>query len=363
MSGWSIERTKRPKAQPADAGAHPWGSVFSDHMLLMDYADGRGWHDLRIVPYGPISLAPSAKCLHYGQEIFEGLKAYRADDGRVLLFRPERNLERLNRSCARMCMPQVDAPAVLEGIAALVDLDREWIPRGPGTSLYIRPFLVASEARLSVGRAAEYLFVTILSPVGAYYRDGLKPVRIQVEERDVRAVRGGTGTAKCGGNYAAGMRAQAEAERDGYAQVLWLDGVEGRYVEEVGAMNVFFVLDDKVVTPALNGSLLPGITRDSVIEILRGWHMEVEERAVSIEEIARAHGEGRLREAFGTGTAAVVSPIGELKWRDRQMPIGGENGDRVGALTQRIYDELTGIQNGSRPDARKWVREVREKRQ
>lgn len=351
-----VERSRHPKPKPADEGSLPFGRIFTDHMLIMDYKTGRGWHDPRIVPYGPIPMDPASTCLHYGQLIFEGLKAYRAPDGRVVMFRPDRNMERMNGSCARMCIPPIDAPAAVEAIAKLVSQERDWIPSAAGTSLYIRPFIVATSAFLGVHPADDYLFMTILSPVGPYYKGGLTPVRIYVEDRYVRAVRGGTGSAKCAGNYAASMRSQVEAEEAGYAQVLWLDGVERKYVEEVGAMNVFFVLGDEIVTPALNGSILPGITRDSAIQVLRGWGLKVSERQLPIGELVEAHKRGSFKEAFGAGTAAVVSPIGELKYGDTVMTLSG---GRIGEISQRLYDEITGIQRCEREDKYGWVYEVK----
>ena len=352
-----IERTQNPKPKPADEGNLPFGKIFTDHMLVMDYKEEAGWGAPSIVPYGPIAMDPASTGLHYGQLIFEGLKAYRAKDGRILMFRPDRNMARMNESCDRMCIPPIDAPAAVEAIAKLVSVEREWIPSAEGTSLYIRPFIIANGAFLGVHPSNAYKFMTILCPVGPYYKGGLAPVRIYVEDKYVRAVTGGTGAAKCAGNYAASMRSQVEAEKQGYAQVLWLDGVERRYIEEVGAMNVFFVLGDEVVTPALNGSILPGITRNSVLQVLRDWGMKVSERQLSIDELVRAHKDGAFREAFGAGTAAVISPIGELKYGDAVMNIGG---GKIGEISQKLYDEITGIQRGEREDKHGWVYEVKD---
>ena len=314
MQEITIERTQHPKQKPTDQTRLGFGNYYTDHMFLMNYDEGKGWHDPRIVPYGPIELDPAAMCLHYGQEVFEGLKAYRTEDGRILLFRPDRNMARLNSSNERLCIPAIDEAFAVEAIKKLVSVDQDWIPTAEGTSLYIRPFIFATEAQVGVHPAQELLFAIILSPVGAYYPEGLNPVKIYVEDKYVRAVRGGMGYTKTGGNYAASLKAQDEAEKVGYTQVLWLDGVERKYIEEVGTMNVFFVIDDEIVTPELQGSILPGVTRMSCIELLKKQGYKVSERRLSIEEVAEAADAGKLKEAFGSGTAAVIPPIGELKW-------------------------------------------------
>lgn len=351
-----IERTMQPKQKPVDQSKLGFGKIFTDHMFIMNYDEGEGWHNPRIVPYGPIPLDPAAMCLHYGQEVFEGMKAYRAQDGRVLLFRPEKNMARLNVSNERLCIPQIDEEFSVEAIKKLVDVDKDWIPTAEGTSLYIRPFIFAVDPMVGVHPAHHLLFVVILSPVGAYYPEGLNPVKIYVEENYVRAVRGGMGFTKTAGNYAASLKAQDEAEKQHYTQVLWLDGVERKYIEEVGTMNVFFVIGDEVVTPALQGSILSGITRMSSIEILRSWGLKVSERRLSIQEVADAAANGQLKEAFGTGTAAVISPIGELKWGNDIMKI---NHGEIGPISQRLYDTLTGIQWGKLPDTMGWTVEVK----
>ena len=338
-----IEKTKNPKVKPTDESKLGFGNYYTDHMFIMNYDEGQGWHDARIVPYGPIELDPAAMCLHYGQEVFEGLKAYRCADGEIRLFRPEKNMERLNLSNNRLCIPEIDEEFAVEAIKALVKVEEDWIPSADGTSLYIRPFIFATDAHVGVHPAKHLLFMIILSPVGAYYPEGLNPVKIYVETKYVRAVKGGMGFTKTGGNYAASLKAQDEASAAGYTQVLWLDGVERKYVEEVGTMNVFFVLDGEVVTPDLQGSILGGITRMSCLEILRSWGLNVSERRISIDEIAQAYDEGRLLEAFGSGTAAVISPIGELKWGDKVMTL---NNGEIGEISQKIYDTLTGIQWG-----------------
>ena len=356
MQEITIERTQHPKQKPTDQTRLGFGNYYTDHMFLMNYDEGKGWHDPRIVPYGPIELDPAAMCLHYGQEVFEGLKAYRTEDGRILLFRPDRNMARLNSSNERLCIPAIDEAFAVEAIKKLVSVDQDWIPTAEGTSLYIRPFIFATEAQVGVHPAQELLFAIILSPVGAYYPEGLNPVKIYVEDKYVRAVRGGLGYTKTGGNYAASLKAQDEAEKVGYTQVLWLDGVERKYIEEVGTMNVFFVIDDEIVTPELQGSILPGVTRMSCIELLKKQGYKVSERRLSIEEVAEAADAGKLKEAFGSGTAAVISPIGELKWDEKVMTI---NNGEIGTISQHLYDTLTGIQWGKLPDPYGWTVEVK----
>ena len=343
-----ISAPKKPKPE----GELGFGRYFTDHMLVMNYTEGKGWHDARIVPYGPISLDPSAMVLHYGQEVFEGLKAYRTADGRILLFRPEENARRMNVSNRRMCIPEIDEELWVHCVKEAVSVDRDWVPYEEGTSLYIRPFVFATDPFLGVRASHTYLFMIILSPVGSYYPEGIKPVKIYIESEYVRAVKGGTGFAKCGGNYAASIRSQMNAYAKGYTQVLWLDGVERKYIEEVGTMNVFFQIGDEIVTPALTGSVLGGITRMSVIELLRSWGYSVNERLLSLEEVLQAAETGRLVEAFGTGTAAVISPIGELYVDGRPMVI---NEGKIGPLAQKLYDTITGIQNGRIPDPFGWV--------
>ena len=356
MQEITIERTQHPKQKPTDQTRLGFGNYYTDHMFLMNYDEGKGWHDPRIVPYGPIELDPAAMCLHYGQEVVEGLKAYRTEDGRILLFRPDRNMARLNSSNERLCIPAIDEAFAVEAIKKLVSVDQDWIPTAEGTSLYIRPFIFATEAQVGVHPAQELLFAIILSPVGAYYPEGLNPVKIYVEDKYVRAVRGGMGYTKTGGNYAASLKAQDEAEKVGYTQVLWLDGVERKYIEEVGTMNVFFVIDDEIVTPELQGSILPGVTRMSCIELLKKQGYKVSERRLSIEEVAEAADAGKLKEAFGSGTAAVISPIGELKWDEKVMTI---NNGEIGTISQHLYDTLTGIQWGKLPDPYGWTVEVK----
>ena len=293
MEEIKIQRATTLKPKP-DFKALGFGKVFSDHMFLMNYTAGQGWHDPRIVPYGPFTLEPSAMVFHYAQEVFEGLKAYRTADGRIQLFRPIDNARRLNDSCERLCIPAIDENLFVEAVKTLVAVDREWVPDQPGTSLYIRPFIIATDASLGVHASHTYLFCIITGPVGAYYAEGINPVRIYVEDDDVRAVKGGTGYTKCGGNYAASIRAGERAEQNGYAQVLWLDGVHRKYIEEVGSMNVMFQVGDTVLTPELTGSVLPGITRKSCLELLKSWGLKVEERLITAQELFDAGADGTL---------------------------------------------------------------------
>lgn len=350
-----IERTNSPKKLPEKDNPLVFGTIFTDHMFIMDYTSGRGWHDARIIPYQPLSLEPSAMVFHYGQEMFEGLKAYKAKDGRLLLFRPDMNAKRTNRTCSRLCMPEIPEENFVQAIKLLVKTDKAWVPTNEGTSLYIRPFIIATSPFLGVRPSYTYKFIIILSPVGPYYPEGLNPVKIWIEDEYVRAVKGGIGEAKAGGNYVASLRAQVKAHEEGYSQVLWLDGVHRKYIEEVGAMNIFFKINGRLITPELNGSILPGVTRDSVICLCRDWGIEVEERKISIDEINTAHENGLLEEVFGTGTAAVISPVGHLRWGKHVMKImdGG-----IGELSHKLYNSLTGIQLGDVEDVHNWTAEV-----
>lgn len=353
---FKIERTTAPKAKPADESKLGFGKIFTDHMFLMNYDDGQGWHDGRVVPYGPISLDPSAMVFHYAQELFEGLKAYRTADGSIQLFRPQKNIERMNNTCDRLCVPRLDPDMVLDAIKTVVDVDKDWVPHNEGTSLYIRPFIIATDEFLGVHPSHSYIFAIILSPVGSYYPNGMDPVKIAIEREYVRCVKGGTGMAKAGGNYAASLIGQEKADRMGYAQVLWLDGVERKYIDEVGAMNVFFVIDGVVITPELtDGNILPGVTRASCIEVLKTKGYKVEERKISIDEVKEAHKNGTLNESFGTGTAAVISPVGEYIDGDEHIII---NNNEIGPVAQFLYDELTGIQWGKIADENGWIVKV-----
>lgn len=346
--------TLKNKPQPGDKLG--FGHIFTDYMFVMPYDAGQGWHDPEIRPYAPIELSPAAMCLHYGQTVFEGLKAYRTAEGKIQLFRPEENFKRLNQSNERLVIPELPIDMAMEGLMELLKVEKDWVPSKDGESLYIRPFIFAVDPFLGVKPGDQYLFVIILSPSGAYYESGLNPVNIYVESKYVRAVRGGMGYAKTGGNYAASLIGQDEAHKQNYAQVLWLDGVEQKYIEEVGAMNIFFVIDGEVVTPMLQGSILPGITRKSAIDVCKSKGIKVSERRISIQEISDAYDAGKLEEVFGTGTAAVISPVGHLKWGDKVMEI---NGNKIGNISQMLYDTMTGIQWGKIEDTFGWTVEVK----
>jgi branched-chain amino acid aminotransferase len=345
-------QNRKPKPEADNLG---FGRHFSDHMFIMDYAKDKGWYNPQIIPYQPITLDPAAMILHYGQTVFEGLKAYRSEDNRILLFRPEKNLQRLNLSNDRLRIPPIDEELVMSYLKQLISIDQNWVPSAEGTSLYIRPFIIATEPCLIVAPSTQYKFMIILSPVGSYYPEGINPVSINVENEFIRAVKGGTGTAKTGGNYSSGYKAQERASNKGHAQVLWLDGIEKKYVEEVGSMNVFFKINGEVITPALSGSILEGVTRMSVIELMKEWGISVTERKISMDELNQAFENGSLEEAFGTGTAAVISPIGELDWQEHKMII---NNRQTGDLSKRLYDTLTGIQTGKLNDTHNWTVEV-----
>jgi branched-chain amino acid aminotransferase len=345
-----VTRTSSPRPRPAES-ALGFGKYFADHMLVVDYTDGQGWHDARIVPYGTLALDPAASVLHYGQAMFEGLKAYRLADGRIALFRPDRNAHRMATGAGRLSIPAIDETLFVQGIAQLVATDADWVPSAPGTALYIRPTIIATEPFLGVRASKTYTFYVITGPVGAYYAGGLKPVRIWVERERVRAVRGGIGAAKAAANYVASLQVAEQARERGCDQVLWLDAIEHEYVEEVGTMNLCMVIDGTLVTPPLGGSILPGITRDTVLTIARDWGMRVEERLVSITEVRDAHGKGTLQEVFGVGTAAVVSVVGTLASEQGDLVI---NGGEPGPVAQKLYDAITRLQYGLDPDPRGW---------
>lgn len=344
------------KEKPAPGAKLGFGHIFTDYMLVLPYDEGQGWHDPEIRPYAPIELSPAAMCLHYGQTVFEGMKAYRTADNKIQLFRPMENFKRLNKSNERLVIPELDENLAMDCLMELLRVEKDWVPANDGESLYIRPYIIAVDPFLGVKPGAHYLFMIILSPSGAYYESGLNPVNIYVENKYVRAVRGGMGFAKTGGNYAASLIGQDEAHKQNYSQVLWLDGVEQKYIEEVGAMNIFFVIDGEVVTPELQGSILPGITRKSAIEVCKSWGLEVTERRITIQEISDAYDAGKLQEVFGTGTAAVISPVGHLKWGDKVMVI---NDNKIGDISQKLYDTMTGIQWGKIEDTFGWTVEVK----
>jgi branched-chain amino acid aminotransferase len=349
-----ITRTTAAREKPKDADL-AFGNVFTDHMFVMDYEDGKGWYDPRIEPYGPFSLDPATAVLHYGQSLFEGLKAFRGRDGRVRLFRPQKHAERLNNTARRMCIPPIDPDMILASWTTLVDVDRDWVPSAVGTSLYVRPTVIASEPFLGVRPARRYLYYVILSPVGAYYAEGMNPVKIKVIDKYVRAVVGGIGEAKTAGNYAASLYAAEEAKHEGFTQVLWLDGVHRKYIEEVGTMNIMLKIAGEVVTPPLTGTILPGVTRDAALTLMREWGLRVSERPISIDEVREAAHRGTLEEVWGTGTAAVISPVGELAYQRERIVV---NGGKIGPLTQRLYDTIVAIQYGTAPDPRGWTVEV-----
>ena len=344
-----------PKAKPTDSSALGFGKIFTDHMFRWSWNSDEGWHNPRIVPFERLSIHPASTVLHYGSEIFEGLKAYRRADGKVQLFRPIENIRRMNNSAERLCLPQMPEEDFMQALVEFVRLEQDWTPSDKGTSLYLRPFMFGNDESLGVHAVHNAEFIIIASPVGSYYKEGLNPVKIMIEDQDVRAVRGGTGYAKCGGNYAASNRAGERAEQQGYSQVLWLDGVERKYIEEVGAMNVMFKINGEIVTPKLTGSILPGITRKSCIEFLKSEGLEVSERLLSVEELAQAMTDGTLEEAWGCGTAAVISPIGELCYKNHKYII---NNNEIGKLSQHLYDSITGIQWGEVEDKFGWTVEI-----
>ena len=350
-----ITKTTNSKKKPEKGQPLGFGHIFTDHMFVMNYTEGKGWHDPRIVPYGEISIEPSAMVFHYGQSMFEGMKAYRGKDDTIYLFRPDMNAKRANQSNQRLCIPEIPEDVFVEAVKAVVDVDRDWVPSDPGTSLYIRPFVIATDAFLGVAPSKTYLFMVILSPSGAYYESGLEPVGIWIEDEYVRAVKGGMGFAKTGGNYAASLIAQVKAHDSGYSQVLWLDGVERKYIEEVGAMNIFFKINGTVVTPMLNGSILPGVTRASCIDLCKKWGLPVEERRISVDELVEAARTGALEECWGSGTAAVISPVGHLRFEDEVMQIADGG---IGEVSQKLYDTVTGIQTGKVEDTLGWTVEV-----
>ena len=351
-----IRITKAPtlKKKPKNSELG-FGIIFTDHMFVANFQEEKGWYDPRVEPYAPLPLDPAAAVLHYAQAVFDGLKAFRGVDGKLRLFRPQKHVERLNNSARRMCIPPLDPDLALQSIVTVVQTDGEWVPRMLGTSLYIRPTIIASEAFLGVRPARSYVYFVILSPVGAYYPEGMAPVKIRVEERYVRAVEGGLGGAKTGANYAASLMAGEDAKHQGFTQVLWLDGVHRRYIDEVGTMNIMVKIGDEVITPPLTGTVLPGVTRDSVLTLLRDWGLRASERQVGIDEVMAAHRAGTLTEVWGTGTAAVISPVGELAYKGEKMVI---NGGKIGPLTQRLYDAIVGIQYGQAPDPHGWTVEV-----
>ena len=354
MTEISVQKTTRPGTMP-DEEKLGFGTYFTDHMFVMDYQTGKGWHSPRIVPYEEISLFPSAMVLHYGQAIFEGMKAFKTHDDRMVVFRTKDYLQRFNRSADILCIPNTDVDQVQAGLYKLLEIDKRFLPGKLGTSIYIRPFIIATDPFLGVKCSDTFKLFIILSPSGTYYAEGFNPVGIRVEDKYVRAVPGGIGEAKTPANYAASLRAQIEAKHDGYSQVLWLDGVERKYIEEVGTSNIFFKINDELITPALNGSILGGITRRTVLELAREWGMKVSERQISIDEVFAANEQGTLQEVFASGTAAVISPVGELSWKDQKITI---NNNKTGPTAQKFFDEIAGMQYGTMPDNHGWVNTV-----
>lgn len=355
MLNIKINKSENRKEKPSKDQEIEFGSIFTDHMFIMDYEEGKGWINPRIEEYKDIKISPAAMVFHYGQTMFEGMKAYKTADGRTVLFRPDKNIQRANNSNRRLCIPEISEEDFLQAVKAIVKIDEAWIPEKKGSSLYIRPFIISTEPSLNVKPSSMYKFMIILSPVGAYYKEGLNPVKIWIEDEYVRAVRGGIGEAKTGGNYAASLLSQEKAHAAGFSQVLWLDGIEHKYIEEVGAMNIFFKIAGKIVTPMLNGSILPGVTRNSVIEVCKDWGYEVEERRISAYELYESAKNGMLEEVFGSGTAAVISPVGTLKFGEEIFEI---NNSEIGEVSQKLYDTITGIQTGKVEDKFGWVVEV-----
>ena len=347
----SIQPTATPKPRPKDSEL-VFGRIFTDHMAIIDYEDGRGWLNPRVVPYGPLSLDPASAVFHYGQELFDGLKGFRGIDGRIRLFRADRHSRRMAEGAARLCMPSIDVGLMRETLLAFVRTDRDWVPGAPGTALYIRPTLIATEPFLGVRPSKLYTFFIIASPVGAYSGEAFSPARIWVEDKYVRAAPGGLGAVKAGANYVASLMAAEEAKKRGYAQVLWTDAVEHRHLEEVGTMNLVVRIGDQFITPALDGTILGGVTRDSVMTLLRQWGHAVSERSLTIDELLDAHNKGTLREVFGCGTAAVITPVGELGWKGERLMV---NEGQAGESARRLYDTITGIQYGRQPDPHGWM--------
>ncbi len=353
-SAIEITRSTHSKLPNIDFNNLQFGSVFSDHMFAMEFEDG-SWKNHRIEPFGPIKVHPVSASLHYGQAIFEGLKSYRGSDNQIRIFRPEMNHERMNTSCDRMCMPRVDRDTFLGSIEQLINVDRGWVPPGATQALYIRPVMFANEGQLDVRPANHYKFLIITSPVDSYFGANSPAVALKAEEKFTRAIQGGTGFAKAGGNYAATFLATNKSRGDGFAQVLWLDGVEHRYIEEVGQMNICFYLDGKLVTPALRGTILPGVTRNSVLHLVKDMGIECEERLIDIQEIIDGAQNGRLHEAFGCGTAAIITAVGSIGYQGKKYEI---NCGKTGPLSQKLFKTILGIQRGELEDPYGWTRVI-----
>jgi len=351
-----VTRTTNPKPRPADETKLGFAKYFTDHMFVMEYDEGQGWHDGRIVPHAPFLIEPASAVLHYAQMMFEGMKAYRRPDGSIQLFRPDRNIARMKNTCERMCMPEIPGDLFLAAVKAVIEADKDWVPSAPGTAMYIRPFLFGDEVSFSVLPAQHYKFMIILSPTGSYYAandGGITTTRIYVQDKYIRAAPGGTGYAKVGGNYGGGMRASRDAMKYNCKDVLWLDSQEHKYVEEIGTSNAFFRINDEVITAPLDsGTILPGITRDSVIQLLKKWGIKISERKLSIDEVVAASKDGTLQEIFASGTAAVISPIGWLNYNGEEITVADT---KVGPVAQKLYDNLYGIQTGTVEDDMGWT--------
>jgi len=332
-----------------------FGEYFTDHMFTMEYDPQKGWNNPRVAPYNEFCIFPAAMVLHYGQAIFEGIKAFRTADDRVVVFRLKDYLRRFNKSADALCIPNIDVDLVAEGLKKVVEVDKTWVPSTVGTALYIRPVIIATDPYVGVKVSDTYKLFIILSPVGAYYAAGFNPVSIKVEDKYVRATLGGLGEAKTPANYALSLKAQVEAAKEGFSQVLWLDAVERKYIEEVGTMNIFFKINGEIITPALVGSILSGMTRRTVLELSKAWGLKVSERRITIDEVFAAHAQGQLEEVFGTGTAAVISPVGELSWKGKKIVI---NHNKTGEFSQKLFDTVTGIQYGTVEDKFGWIEEV-----
>jgi branched-chain amino acid aminotransferase len=350
-----VKKVKSSKIHKVDFGNLVFGKVLSDHMLRMTYSKGK-WNKPRIVPYGPIRMYPALSTLHYGQTVFEGLKAFIAKDGSINVFRLEDHIRRFNRSCQRLCIPEVDHKTFLDSLVHLLKMEKAWIPKKKGTALYIRPFAYAADMSLGVHVAHNYEFMIILSPVGAYYQEGFNPVTLITAVEHARSVEGGMGAVKTAGNYAASLYTAHQAQLKGFTQVLWLDGIHRNFIEEVGTMNVFFVINNELITPHLSGTILAGITRDSVIRLAKDWGIPVHERRIPMEEIIEASKKGTLNEAFGTGTAAVISPIGAIQHKGKLITV---NKGKVGKLSLKLFDAITGIQYGEKPDKFGWIYNIK----
>jgi len=349
-----ITQSETTRIDKVDLDNPGFGAVFTDHMFSVDYQDG-SWNTPEILPYGPFEVEPAMCALHYGQAIFEGMKAFYNQDGSIKVFRPDAHHRRMNKSCRRLCIPETEFDVFMDGLKTLIKIDKDWVPKKHGNALYIRPFIFASDNYLSVKVSDSYKFFVITSPVGSYYKEGINPVSLITSDKYVRSVKGGVGTVKTPGNYAASLLPAKRAKQKGFTQVLWLDAFEKKYIEEVGTMNIFFLIDDVLITPPLEGSILGGVTRQSVIQLAKSWGVKVNERKISIDEVFEKANNGQLREAFGTGTAAVISPVGKIQHKWETITI---NNNELGPFAKKLYDAITGIQNGKKDDEFGWMHTV-----